>query len=58
VVVHGAVSARQAVTDAVAVVVFAGIGSLAWAFYLVLGRCIAAVGVAWWRFSPSKKAPS
>jgi hypothetical protein len=39
----------------VEMVVLAGIGSLAWAFYLVLGTCIAAVGVAWWRSSPSEK---
>jgi hypothetical protein len=32
-------------------VVLAGLGSLAWAFYLVLGVCIAAVGMAWWRSS-------
>jgi len=24
-------------------------GSLAWAFYLVLGTCIATLGAAWWR---------
>ena len=33
----------------VEMVVLAGLGSLAWAFYLVLGACIAAIGVAWWR---------
>jgi hypothetical protein len=32
-------------------VVLAGLGSLAWAFYLVLGDCIAAIGVAWSRSS-------
>jgi hypothetical protein len=37
----------------VEMVVLAGLGSLAWAFYLVLGACIAAIGVAWWRSSPS-----
>jgi len=35
----------------VEMVVLAGLGSLAWAFYLMLGACIAAVGVAWWRSS-------
>jgi hypothetical protein len=33
----------------VEMVVLAGPGSLAWALYLVLGVCIAAIGVAWWR---------
>ena len=28
----------------------AGLGSLAWALYLVLGTVITAVGVAWWRY--------
>jgi hypothetical protein len=37
----------------VEMVVLAGLGSLAWAFYLVLGTCIAAIGVSWWRWSPS-----
>lgn len=36
----------------VEMVVLAGLGSLAWALYLVLGACIAAIGVAWWRSSP------
>jgi hypothetical protein len=40
----------------VEMVVLAGIGSLAWALYLVLGTCIAAVGMAWWRFSPPEKS--
>jgi hypothetical protein len=31
----------------------AGVGSIAWALYLVLGTSIAAVGVAWWRSSRS-----
>jgi hypothetical protein len=35
----------------VEMVVLAGPGSLAWAFYLMLGACIAAIGVAWWRSS-------
>jgi hypothetical protein len=35
----------------VEMVVLAGVGSLAWALYLVLGACIAAIGVAWWRSS-------
>ena len=33
----------------VEMVVLAGLGSLAWAFYLVLGAFIAALGVAWWQ---------
>jgi|ERR1700682_3149814 len=33
----------------VEMVVLAGPGSLAWTLYLVLGSCIAAIGVAWWR---------
>jgi hypothetical protein len=32
-------------------VALAGLGSLAWAFYLVLGTSIAAVGLVWWRSS-------
>ena len=36
----------------VEMVVLAGPGSLAWALYLVLGVCIAAIGVAWWRSTP------
>ena len=36
----------------VEMVVLAGLGSLAWTLYLVLGTCIAAIGVAWWRSSP------
>ena len=35
----------------VEMVVLAGLGSLAWALYLVLGTCIAAIGVGWWRSS-------
>jgi hypothetical protein len=35
----------------VEMVVLAGLGSLAWALYLVLGSCLAAIGVAWWRSS-------
>lgn len=35
----------------VEMVVLAGPGSLAWALYLVLGACIATIGVAWWRSS-------
>jgi hypothetical protein len=43
----------------VEMVVLAGVSSLFWAFYLVLGTCIAAAGVAWWRSSPSEgKTPS
>ena len=30
----------------------AGLGSLAWTLYLVLGASIAAIGVGWWRSSP------
>lgn len=36
----------------VEMVVLAGIGSLAWTLYLVLGASIAAIGVGWWRSSP------
>src|ERR1700693_1081990 len=36
----------------VEMVVLAGPGSLAWALYLVLGACIAATGVGWWRSTP------
>jgi hypothetical protein len=36
----------------VEMVVLAGLGSLAWTFYLVLGASIAAIGVGWWRSSP------
>jgi hypothetical protein len=36
---------------AVEMVVLAGPGSLAWAFYLVLGTSIAVLGAAWWRSS-------
>src|ERR1700730_1426330 len=39
----------------VEMVVLAGLGSLAWTFYLVLGTCIAAVGVVWWRSSRSEE---
>jgi hypothetical protein len=35
----------------VEMVVLAGLGSLAWALYLVLGASIAAIGVGWWRSS-------
>jgi hypothetical protein len=38
---------------AVEMVVLAGLGSIVWAFYLVLGTSIASVGVAWWRSSRS-----
>ena len=37
-------------------VALAGLGSLAWSFYLVLGTSIAAVGFSWWRFSRSPSA--
>ena len=40
----------------VEMVVLAGPGSLAWTLYLVLGTCIAAIGVAWWRSSPRADA--
>ena len=33
----------------VEMVVLAGPGSLAWTLYLVLGSCIAAIGMTWWR---------
>ncbi len=35
----------------VEMVVFAGLGSLAWAFYLVVGTSIAGIGLTWWRSS-------
>jgi len=35
----------------VEMVVLAGLGSLAWTLYLVLGASIAAIGVGWWRSS-------
>lgn len=38
----------------VEMVMLAGIGSLAWAFYLVLGTCIASLGVIWCR-SPLRR---
>jgi hypothetical protein len=41
----------------VEMVVLAGLGSLAWTLYLVLGTCIAAVGVVWWRSPRSEGAP-
>jgi len=41
----------------VEMVVLAGLGSLAWTFYLVLSTCIAAVGVVWWRSSRSEETP-
>jgi hypothetical protein len=37
----------------VEMVIFAGLTSLLWAFYLVLGTVIAAVGLTWWRSSTS-----
>jgi len=40
----------------VEMVVLAGFGSLAWALYLVLGACISAIGVAWWRYSQTNAA--
>jgi hypothetical protein len=36
----------------VEMVVLAGLGSLAWTLYLLLGASIAAIGVGWWRSSP------
>jgi hypothetical protein len=38
----------------VEMVIFAGPTSLLWAFYLVLGTVIAAIGVAWWRSDSGK----
>jgi hypothetical protein len=40
----------------VEMVIFAGLTSLLWAFYLVLGTVIAAVGVAWWRSNSARTA--
>lgn len=34
-------------------VFLAGVGSLAWAFYLALGCGITALGIVWWRGSPA-----
>ena len=42
----------------VEMVVLAGIGSLAWALYLVLGACISLIGVAWWRSSREVAKPA
>ncbi len=39
----------------VEMVVFAGVGSLAWALYLVLGCGIAAAGLVWWRTPTSAR---
>jgi hypothetical protein len=41
----------------VEMVVLAGLGSLAWALYLVLGACIATIGVTWWRSSTGITEP-
>ena len=38
----------------VEMVMFAGLTSLLWAFYLVLGTVIATVGAAWWRFNSAR----
>ena len=38
----------------VEMVLFAGATSLLWAFYLVLGTVIAAVGAAWWRSNAAR----
>jgi hypothetical protein len=38
----------------VEMVIFAGLTSLFWAFYLVLGTVIAAVGAAWWRSNTAR----
>jgi hypothetical protein len=38
----------------VEMVIFAGPTSLFWAFYLVLGTAIAAVGLAWWRSNSAR----
>ena len=38
----------------VEMVVLAGLGSLAWTLYLVLGASIAAIGLGWWRSSSGK----
>jgi hypothetical protein len=38
----------------VEMVLFAGATSLLWAFYLVLGTVIAAVGAAWWRANAAR----
>lgn len=38
----------------VEMVLFAGSTSLLWAFYLILGTAIAAVGAAWWRSNAAR----
>jgi hypothetical protein len=38
----------------VEMVIMAGLTSLFWAFYLVLGTAIAAVGLAWWRSNSAR----
>jgi NhaP-type Na+/H+ or K+/H+ antiporter len=50
-VAAGAVGVTLIGWVAVEMVVLAGLGSLAWALYLLLGACIAMVGVGWWRAS-------
>jgi len=40
----------------VEMVMFAGFTSLLWAFYLVLGTVIAAVGIVWWRSGSARTA--
>jgi hypothetical protein len=50
-----AVGVTLIVWVSVEMVVLAGLGSLAWALYLVLGASIAAIGVAWWRSSQADK---
>jgi hypothetical protein len=40
----------------VEMVLLAGIGSLLWVFYLLLGACMAAIGLAWRRSSSEKAA--
>jgi hypothetical protein len=40
----------------VEMVLFAGISSLLWVFYLLLGTCMVAIGVAWRRSSSEKAA--
>jgi len=42
----------------VEMVIFAGFTSLLWAFYLVLGTVIAAVGASWWRSNSARNRDS
>jgi hypothetical protein len=51
-----AVGTALVVWITVEMVMLSGAGSLAWAFYLVLGTSLAAVGLGWHRSAPPAKA--